>query len=234
MKNREAIIEKIKKLLRLAKSSNEHEAALAAARAQELLAKYNLDESEFSDRELPKEAAVSYTDTVKKPATWVYLLASSVAGAFDCSYFFHPYGRMCFVGVDLDHEIASYTFCYLYRTIGRLAAKFMGKSQQQRLTVKGKKKVRRSYCLGAASVVSRKLKDQHERTPITTTALVPIKEALVKAKCEEIGIKTETAKRENLSDRAYWNGVHDGKSIDHGQRAVREKKQRPLRIEYQG
>jgi hypothetical protein len=233
MKNREAIIEKIKKLLRLAKSSNEHEAALAAARAQELLAKHNLDESEFSDRELPKEAAISYTDTVKKPASWVYLLASSVAGAFDCGYFFRTDGRMCFVGVDIDHEIASYTFSYLYRTIGRLACQFMAKSQQRRLTLKGKKKVRLSYCLGAASVVSRKLKDQHEQTPITTMALVPVKEALIKAKLEEHDVITKEREKEDISDRAYWNGVHDGKNIDHGRRAVREKKQRPLRIEFQ-
>lgn len=233
MKNREAIIEKIKKLLRLAKSSNEHEAALAAARAQELLAKYNLDETELSEREMPKEAEVSYTDIVKRPPTWIYLIAASVAGAFDCSYFFSAYGRMCFVGVDLDHEIASYTFSYLYRTIGRLAAQFMAKSQQRRLTLKGKKKARLGYCLGAASEVSRKLKEQHERTPITTTALVPVKAALVAAKIAEYGVVTEESKEEDVSDRAFWSGVHDGKGIDHGRRGVREKKQRPLRIGYQ-
>ena len=126
MNKQEAMIEKIKKLLRLAKSSNEHEAALAAARAQELLAKYNLDESLLTENELPKEASISHTEIVKKPASWVYLLASSVAGAFDCSYFFQPYyGRMSFVGVDLDHEIATFTFSYLYRSICKLAAQFM-------------------------------------------------------------------------------------------------------------
>jgi hypothetical protein len=40
-----AIVEKIQKLLALANSSNEHEAKLAAARAQELLVKYNLTEA---------------------------------------------------------------------------------------------------------------------------------------------------------------------------------------------
>ncbi|BCS55168.1 DUF2786 domain-containing protein [Geobacter sp. SVR] len=234
MKNREAIIDKIRKLLRLANSSNEHEAALAAARAQELLAKHNLDEAELTEREIPKEAGVASVDNVvKKPASWVYLLASAVAGAFDCKYFHSPYhGRVSFVGVDLDHEVASFTFGYLYRTINRLAAEFMGKSQQRRLTAKGKKKVRLSYCLGCTHIVSQKLREQHERTPITTTALVPIKEALIKQRMADFGIVETDLDEDNLSDRAYWAGRRDGAGIDHGRRAVRDKKAWPLRIEH--
>lgn len=233
MKKRDAIIEKIKKLLRLAKSSNEHEAALAAARAQELLAKHNLDECDFSEYEPPKEAGLASAPIVKKPANWVWLLAASVAGAFDCRYFFTRSGHMCFVGVDLDHEVAAFTYAYLYRTINRLAAQFMGKSQQKRLTVAGKKKVRLSYCLGCAHVVSQGLELQKERTPITTTALVPVKDALIKAKMDSYGLETEETKEESLSNRAYWCGRRDGAQIDHGRRGVRDKKERPLRIGYQ-
>ena len=47
-----SIIEKIKKLLNLAQSSCEAEASLAMARAQELLAKYNLDYAQVKDAEL--------------------------------------------------------------------------------------------------------------------------------------------------------------------------------------
>lgn len=45
MENNKAIVEKIQKLLALANSANEHEAKLAASRAQELLVKYNLTEA---------------------------------------------------------------------------------------------------------------------------------------------------------------------------------------------
>jgi hypothetical protein len=224
------VIEKIKKLLRLAKSSNEHEAALAAARAQELLAKYNLDEELLTEKELPREAGVADTATVKKPARWVYLLASSVAGAFDCQYAHSASGHMLFFGVELDHEVAAFTFGYLYRAINRLAAQFMKKSQNRRLTVKGGKKVRLSYCLGASHVVSKKLREQKERTPVTTAALVPVKEALIKAKCDQYGVHTTEQSREDLSTRAYWSGVRDGASIDHGRKAVTQKKEKPLRI----
>lgn len=232
MKNRDTIIEKIKKLLRLAGSSNEHEAALAAARAQELLAKYNLNETDFSDYEPPIEAGVVSVKTVKKPAPWVHLLAAAVAGAFDCRYFHRPYvGEVCFVGVDLDHEVASYTFGYVYRSINRLAGAFMGKSQQRRLvTAKGRRKVRRSYCLGCTNVIRERLEDQKMRTPITTMALVPVKEALIKAKLVEFNINTKDLDEEDLSTRAFWAGRKDGATIDHGRRAIREKKSGPLRI----
>lgn len=228
---RQKAIEKIKKLLRLAKSSNEHEAALAAAHAQRLLSEFNLGESDCSEREIPKEAGAVKTDCVKKPANWVYLLASSVAGAFDCSYFHScNYGAMFFVGVDLDHEIAAFTFGYLYRTINRLAAQFMSKSQQRRLTMKGKKKVRTSYCLGAVHVICNKLQEQKMVTPITTTALVPVKQALITQKMGEYGVHSEPMKDDDLSGRAYWCGRKDGATIDHGRRAVPAKKSKTLRI----
>jgi hypothetical protein len=218
---REQIIEKIKKLLRLAKSSNEHEAALAAARAQELLARYNLSESDFSEHEPPKEAGLASAETVKRPANWVFLLASGVAGAFDCNYFHRSDGKVFFVGVDIDHEIAAFTFGYIYRTINRLAAQFMAKSQQRRLTVKGKKKVRLSYCLGAASVVSAELRRQKEHTPITTGALVPVKAALIQNKMSQFKLDTSAMETENLSARAYWCGRRDGANIDSGRKGIK-------------
>lgn len=195
-----------------------------------MLAKYNLDDADFSEREIPKEAELAHTDTVKKPATWVYSLAASVAGAFDCRYFHSTSGHTVFVGVDVDHEVANFTFGYLYRTINRLAAGFMSKSQQKRLTAKGKKKVRHSYCLGAAQVVSLKLAQQKSVTPITTTALVPVKEALISAKMQSYGVKTKETEEEDLSGRAYWAGRRDGAGIDHGRRAMPAKKSKQARI----
>lgn len=45
------IDEKIKKLLRLAKSDNEHEARLALARARKLMAEHKLDIKDFDESE---------------------------------------------------------------------------------------------------------------------------------------------------------------------------------------
>lgn len=214
------IVEKIRKLLRLAKSSNEHEAALAAAHAQRLLAENNLNEEDLAERETTLEAEIAGTDTVKKPADWLFLLASAVAGAFDCSYFHSSRGKTFFIGVGVDHEVAAFTFGYLYRTINRLAAQFMSKSQQRRLTPKGQRKSRRSFCLGATHVICLKLNEQKFFTPITCTALVPVKKALVIAKMEELGLKSEKVEIEDPSSRSYWAGRVAGAGINHDRKAM--------------
>lgn len=227
---RTAIVEKIKKLLRLAKSSNEHEAALAAAHAQRLLAEHNLNEADLTESEIPKEAGIAAADTVKKPADWLFLLASSVAGAFDCKYFHSSCGKTFFVGVGIDHEIASFTFGYLYRAINRMVTQFMKKRQQRRLTLKGQRKARRSYCLGAADVVCLTLQQQKAVTPVTCRALVPVKEALIAAKLEGLGVESKALELDDVSSRSYWTGRRDGAGIDPGRRAMPDKKARPLRI----
>lgn len=54
-----SIIEKIKKLLSLATSANEHESKLAADKANTLLLKYNLSRSEIKDRDYEKSEIAS-------------------------------------------------------------------------------------------------------------------------------------------------------------------------------
>ena len=56
------IIDKIRKLLRLSRSSNEHEAAAAAAKAQELLSEYNLSLDSMITEESASEASSTHRD----------------------------------------------------------------------------------------------------------------------------------------------------------------------------
>lgn len=154
------------------------------------------------------------------------MLASSVAGAFDCKYFHNVHwnkATIVFVGVDVDHEVANFTFGYVYRTINKLAAEFMAKYQQKRLSVKGKRKARASFCLGAAQVVGWKLGEQKAVTPITTTALVPVKQALIEAKMGEFGCSTHKIEDVDISDRAFWSGRAAGAGIDHKRKAMPKK-----------
>ena len=53
--SREDIADKVNKLLALANSSNEHEAKLAATRAMEMLAKYNLSGDDLKQRKFVRE-----------------------------------------------------------------------------------------------------------------------------------------------------------------------------------
>lgn len=63
----EKIIERVRKLLALATSSNEHEAALAAAHAQRLLAEHNLA---MADIETQRETMTANKVDIEAPKTF--------------------------------------------------------------------------------------------------------------------------------------------------------------------
>lgn len=98
-KDKKEVIEKIKKLLALSNSSNEHEAALAASHAQRLLSEHNLA---MTDVEARKEAEVAdkvETDAAKTLPKWVWELLWGVQKAFDCQVVHKGIGKIVFIGV---------------------------------------------------------------------------------------------------------------------------------------
>lgn len=127
----EKIVDRIKKLIALSTSSNENEAAVAAAKAQELLAQYNLDLDEVM-RDGRKEFITTKTEVMD---TYAYLrgLGMAVARAHFCRYYFavvpcisksgnlYNRERHCFVGLRHNAEVALLMFEYLQTTVFRLA-----------------------------------------------------------------------------------------------------------------
>lgn len=75
-------IEKIRKVLTLTTSSNEHEAALAAERAQHLLAEYRLTLADIENAEIGRSI-------VGRKGGWSDVLLTTVATACGCSALMH-------------------------------------------------------------------------------------------------------------------------------------------------
>ncbi|MDL2266796.1 DUF2786 domain-containing protein [Desulfovibrio sp. OttesenSCG-928-G15] len=176
------IVAKIMKLLQLSKSANEHEAAAAAAKAQELLSKHNLALSDIETEDEPLKAQEVHQKTRQRLEDWAHALAGSTAGAFDCEYYHRSDGQTVFVGVGIDAEVCGWTYGYLYKTLLRLASSYLRSPACSRLRLSLSRKIaRESFLLGALAVVKTKLAQQKKDTPITPGALVPVKEALVKA-----------------------------------------------------
>lgn len=113
MENNNPIIEKIRKLLALANSCNEHEAALAASHAQRLLSEHNLAMADIESEQKPQSADKVEATVSKTLPKWVRYLSAGVCTAFDCQAIHHPaLGKMTFIGVGADVQIAAYTFAY--------------------------------------------------------------------------------------------------------------------------
>ncbi len=177
------IIEKIRKLLALAKSDNEHEAANAAAKAQELLSQYNLSMSDIPAGDDGKvHADTTRARTRQRLEKWARALAHHTAKNFDCAWYHQTDGHTCFVGVGADQEVCSWTYGYLYKTLLRMGSKYMLTPKCRRLrSSRSKTSARESYLLGVVCIIAVRLETQRERTPVTQTALVPVKEDAIRA-----------------------------------------------------
>ncbi len=123
---RTAIIEKIKKLLALSTSSNEHEAAAAAEKARQLLEAYDLEAVDLQEQPESVHEHCHDQRYCTLP-TWLSDLAYVAAEHFSCKYLIHknhsgPGSIIAFIGTPTDTAIADYVFMFLQRTIDRIAA----------------------------------------------------------------------------------------------------------------
>jgi hypothetical protein len=209
------IIEKIKKLLALTNSSNEHEAALAAGHAQRLLSEHNLAMADIDAAHRPDKADTVETSVSKTLPKWMRHLSAGVSTAFDCQAVHHPAtGKMTFIGVGADVQIAAYTFTYLNRTVRQLCGVYMKRHVGGTIANRHRELMRQSYYLGAVSTISARLREQKIQTPVTTGALVPVKDGLIRQAMDEIGtLRTMHSRRSYINSDAYTRGQTDGGQV---------------------
>lgn len=121
-------IEKAAKLLRLATSSNPHESALAASRAQEIIDRYKLtgvsaDLSGAQPDEPIKDFRDDPLDGGKKLDRWRWSLFSSIANSNQCSGYVANSGGIAVVGRPSDVQTVRYFYSWLTREVDRLASR---------------------------------------------------------------------------------------------------------------
>lgn len=150
----DAIIGKIKKLLALSSSSNVNEAALAACKMQELLVRHNLDLDTVSKWQAPSsylahEESLACNRLTKR---WKSHLCSIVAHNYFCTLLSSPHStKVMIVGQKHNIEVVRYLYAYLEREIERLASVSMEDNRPRPASYI------RSFCLGAAYVIGRRL-----------------------------------------------------------------------------
>ena len=206
MDTKKRIIDKVRKLLNLSESGNEHEAAAAAAKAQALLAEYNLQMSDIPQDGRGCTATTSATKTRINLEEWAFILAHRTSKAFSCDYYHTSRGRTVFVGVGADAEVCAWTFSYLYRALLRMASAFMKGRSGRGSKIDGA--LRASYLCGAVAVIGRRLKAQAAETPVTSDALVPVKDEAVQAAMPD-GLKPKRFRDWSLHEGAACAGARD-------------------------
>jgi len=133
MQDNNKIIDKIRKVLALTSSPNEGEAASAAARVQEMLAKYNLQLGDVIEKKAD-EAIQIYKGMRTPSRPWCRQIAVATASLYFCRYYYtfvkEGAARKCgyirydehyFVGRPHNAAVAMMMFEYLTKTVERLA-----------------------------------------------------------------------------------------------------------------
>jgi hypothetical protein len=119
------VIDRIRKLMALANSSNEHEAAAAAARSAELMARHRLTEVDWQISEgVAQEVGDFELDRSRRRISWLAVLAAGVAAGFACrAYSSRWRGQVSLriVGRPADVDAVRYMYAYLAKELRRLA-----------------------------------------------------------------------------------------------------------------
>jgi hypothetical protein len=122
------VLDRVRKLLNLARdSNNENEAASAAQRAADLMEQHEIHEAELRTLEEPDAQAAQHKETIdrlratetRRVVGWHAALASGLMTKFHCRYYFNN-GAIVFFGRLTAVQTASYTLQYLIREVERL------------------------------------------------------------------------------------------------------------------
>lgn len=210
--NLTSVIEKIKKLLALSTSSNPHESALAAAKAQELLAEYNLELSHVQ----AGEPTAHYTEgmILTGRRVWrrhlLYLLAT-----YNFCESFYDAGKKCMVLIGERHnrEVVQYLYEYLAVELEHLALAAYERTYSELPAVTW----RDSFYMGALDTLYVRLRAEQSKFTATShecRALVTVKnEELQKTVRERYpDLHPGRAKRVALCD-GYYDGKQAGNAV---------------------
>lgn len=205
----EKILNKIKNLLDLANNNpNENEAIAAALKAQELMAKYNIELDQLDDkketREIVKE--VYHQSGKHEMKKWKIGLSQIIAQNFRCKEYTVNRQDVVFYGYKEDAKIALQVFTYLYETGNKLAVRYYNKCKKEGRETRG---VMNTYLIGFRDGAAEVLEKQ-------CTALMIVTPKEVTESFNEMTKGWETCNvtmHLSADGAAYSNGKRDGKDM---------------------
>lgn len=219
--NYEEIVERVKKLLALGTSPNQHEAALAQAKAAELMLKYSIDRGSIDTKESKDDEPVSVfvfeTDEGNK-TTWKGSLASAIANFFNCQiYWSGP--TLMFVGRASDRNSVLYLYNAIFNQIQELTEKFWIK-EGIRSGIHGKS-WKQGFRLGCVSTLRERFAQQKNtimmeyRSQGNSLVVFNQLAMLVAAKVSNLGLRS-AAPTVIKAGSAYSSGKREGHSVNIG------------------
>jgi len=228
------LLEKIRKLLALSESSNENEALLAAAKAKEMLERYNLSLADIESCEILEK---NYDTGSSRMPGWLLQLSASVARGFNCEIYYKRTvcgkskltASICFVGTDIDTEIAEYVFEYLRKTVESVTAKKMKELKMPKFAkllrinkASYLRRMRNSYRIGLVAALDEKIRRFAESGKGRETAkagcagsnaMTVSREGALQRYMNSLELSRGRRGKTSVLPDGYHDGLKDGKDI---------------------
>lgn len=176
------VLNKIKKLTRLATSDNIHEAALAASRAAAIMQEYQIEEAAISnfveeDKEQVEEYSLEHEDPlssnskekrIRKKTHWRMSVAAGCAIVCNCQTFWYG-AYIRFIGRKSDVQAARYLYDLIAPQVDRLAEQIWHQTyevvdfdrQMTTFEAPNRKSWLHAFRLGCAKEIRRRMNKQH-------------------------------------------------------------------------
>ena len=209
----ERIIRKVKHLLALSKSSNEHEAQNAMLKVQELLMKYKLsmeDVANYEEDSFTVEERVTGFSFTK--AKWKASLAAVLSENLGCYCYLKTRrtNYITFFGKEDDVAICEITYKYALDAIACGVNKLKKQYKINGFSVKG---LESDYAMGFVFGLHKRFEEQREKHQEWGLVLLKDKKVIEEFEKKDIG-KTYNAKTTfNGNYGAYFKGEKDGKDF---------------------
>lgn len=210
-----SLIEKVRKLFALSKSSNEHEAALAMEKARQIMVQHNIEEADLIDRQVEDIIEIDFalTNKFNAPATF---LSYWIGQAYNVSPIlmkdrtgFHQVAKKIrFIGAISDVAVATYIFAYMMSLVKIKADEYY--IEQRWNGRKATTKTKNDFSLGFITAVCdklKKLKAEHEAAnPVETeqmNALVVVKRNRIQDYIDQnLDVDTKAPKQKKVKNNA--------------------------------
>lgn len=201
------IVERIKKLLALSESSNEHEAEVSMLKAQELLAKHKLSLKEIKQYKVVNSdikeniSKVSFTK-----AKWKAHLAKVIADNFGCYRYFKTRRShtITFFGREEDIAVCNIVLEYAIDCIDSVVKRLRYQYLKDGYSTKG---LENDYAIGFIAGLQKKFEDQKKANQ--EWGLVLVKDKEVVEAYEQINFKKK------INTRCSFNGYSDAYEKGH-------------------
>ena len=216
--------DKIRKLLSLAQSDNDHEAKAALLKAKQLMAEHKIAEVDIIDvvnqKVLRKHTSITYTCHTKP---WLANLSRIIADNYCCKNFMSKYKgsqtkEVCFVGLEDDVELCNEIYKYAVDTIDVNVKKLLkGKSKYG---ARYKKIIYDSYANGFLEGLEEAFNKQKDESDWGLVMVTP--QAVIDNISDLKNFKS-VSHNYGQENSAYDKGSEDGKNFDPGKKVTAKK-----------